>query len=101
MVSSAWCRLPRPVVPRSRARHNTGVTPNPTPAELLAAPTYWTARAMQEQGSRFFQALGQALEAADLGNRRLIYQTWPAECGDFYRRGLLLAQAEAGEAPGA
>ena len=33
---------------------------------LIDAPIYWTARAMQEQGSRFFQALGMALEAADL-----------------------------------
>ena len=61
----------------------------------MNAPTYWTARAMQEQGSRFFQALGLALEAADLTNRRLIYRTWPAECWDFYSRGQVLALTEA------
>ncbi|WP_424952082.1 hypothetical protein [Deinococcus sp.] len=61
---------------------------------LMTAPAHWTARAMQEQGSRFFQALGAALDAADLHNRRLIYRTWPAECQDFYRRGLLLAAEE-------
>lgn len=61
---------------------------------LMDAPIYWTARAMQEQGSRFFQALGMALEAADLSNRRLIFQTWPAECWDFYGRGQVLAAAE-------
>ncbi|WP_407570790.1 hypothetical protein [Deinococcus altitudinis] len=60
---------------------------------LMDAPTYWTARAMQEQGSRFFQALGVALEAADLGNRRTIYRTWPAECWDFYGRGRVLEAA--------
>gem|GEM_PF-2396599 len=62
-------------------------------AVLMAAPVYWTARAMQEQGSRFFQAIGAALNAADLGNRRLIYATWPDECWDFYGRGLLLEAA--------
>ncbi|WP_456829862.1 hypothetical protein [Deinococcus sp. UYEF24] len=61
---------------------------------LMDAPTYWTALAMQEQGSRFFQALGMALDAADLSNRRLIYQTWPAECWDFYGRGWVLEAAE-------
>ena len=63
--------------------------------ELLRAEPYWIARAMQEQGSRFFRALGLALEAADLPNRRLIYQTWPEACWDFYGRGLRLAEAEA------
>jgi hypothetical protein len=78
-------------------RQNSCMTqPDPTPEVLMAAPVYWTARAMQEQGSRFFQAIGQALEAADLGNRRLLYQTWPAECRDFYQRGLLLAGREEG-----
>ncbi|WP_425148100.1 hypothetical protein [Deinococcus sp.] len=57
---------------------------------LINSEPYWTARAMQEQGSRFFQCLGQALDAADLSNRRRIYATWPAECWDFYQRGLLL-----------
>ena len=61
---------------------------------LLAAAPYWTAHAMQEQGSRFFQHLGAALAAADLANRRLIYQTWPHECWDFYQRGLTLQRAE-------
>ncbi len=61
---------------------------------LLAAPRYWTALAMQEQGSRFYQALGMALDAADAHNRRLIYATWPAECWDFYQRGRLLEQQQ-------
>jgi len=65
-------------------------SPDQRLAVLMAAPVYWTARAMQEQGSRFFQAIGEALNAADLGNRRLIYSTWPAECWDFYGRGRLL-----------
>ncbi len=64
---------------------------------LLAQPPYWTAHAMQEQGSRFFQHLGAALAAADFANRRLIYQTWPAECWDFHQRGLTLQRAEEGE----
>ncbi|AZI41450.1 hypothetical protein EHF33_00680 [Deinococcus psychrotolerans] len=64
---------------------------------LLDSPPYWIAHAMQEQGSRFFQHLGAALAAADLANRRLIYQTWPAECWDFYLRGLTLQRAEEGE----
>ncbi|THF68225.1 hypothetical protein E7T06_17605 [Deinococcus sp. Arct2-2] len=72
--------------------------PRPTPedrlAQLLAAEPYWTARAMQEQGSRFYAALGQALDAADLRNRRLLYITWPDEIWDFYERGLLLEAAE-------
>ncbi len=61
---------------------------------MLSAPGYWTARAMQEQGSRFFQAIGAALDASDMQNRRRIYQTWPAECWDFYGRGLLLEARE-------
>lgn len=61
---------------------------------LMSAQTYWTARVMQEQGSRFFQAIGQALDAADVGNRRRIYQTWPDECWDFYQRGLLIRERE-------
>ncbi|GAA4004116.1 hypothetical protein GCM10022631_13790 [Deinococcus rubellus] len=61
-------------------------------AALTAQPPYWTAHAMQEQGSRFFQHLGAALAAADLANRRLIFQTWPGECWDFYQRGLALQQ---------
>ncbi len=48
---------------------------------------------MQEQGSRFFQHLGAALAAADLANRRRIFQTWPSECWDFYQRGLALEQS--------
>ncbi len=59
-------------------------------AELLAAAPYWTAHAMQEQGSRFYQHLGAALFAADLENRRRIYQTWPEACWEFYQRGLTL-----------
>lgn len=61
---------------------------------LLLSEHYWTARAMQQQGSRFYRALGQALEAADAVNRRLIYQTWPEACWDFYQRGLRLAEVE-------
>ncbi|WP_221088873.1 hypothetical protein [Deinococcus aquaedulcis] len=68
----------------------------PQQQELEQAPVYWTARAMQEQGSRFYRALGEALEAADAQNRRLILRTWPAACWDFYERGQRLA-AEAGE----
>ena len=63
-------------------------------ATMLSAPGYWTARTMQEQGSRFFQAIGAALDASDMQNRRRIYQTWPAECWDFYQRGLLLEARE-------
>ena len=63
---------------------------------LLAAEPYWIARAMQEQGSRFYRALGQTLEAADTRNRRLIYATWTAECWDFYERGERLRAAEEG-----
>ncbi|RJF73054.1 hypothetical protein D3875_17400 [Deinococcus cavernae] len=62
--------------------------------QLLDSEPYWIARAMQEQGSRFYRALGQALEAADAVNRRRIYETWTAECLDFYQRGLRLAEAE-------
>ena len=71
------------------------LTPEDRLAHLMAAEPYWTARAMQEQGSRFYAALGQALDAADLRNRRLLYVTWPDEIWDFYQRGLLLAAAEA------
>lgn len=63
-------------------------------SELLHAEVYWTARAMREQGSHFFQKLGEALERADAGNRRKIYATWTEELYDFYRRGVLLAQTE-------
>lgn len=69
-------------------------TPNPQLAELLSAEPYWTARAMQEQGSRFYRALGQALEAADAVNRRLIYETWPEALWDFYGRGLRIQATE-------
>ncbi|WP_034383691.1 hypothetical protein [Deinococcus sp. YIM 77859] len=60
---------------------------------LLGSETYWTARAMREQGSRFYRALGEALEAADLTNRRRIYETWTEELWDFYKRGLRLEEA--------
>lgn len=70
-------------------------TPEDRLARLMTAEPYWTARAMQEQGSRFYAALGQALDAADLRNRRLLYVTWPDEFWDFYERGLLLEAAEA------
>lgn len=63
--------------------------------ELLASEPYWTAQVMQEQGSRFYRAIGAALEAADAVNRRRIYEVWTAECFDFYQRGLRLAEAEA------
>ncbi|MBB5362634.1 hypothetical protein [Deinococcus humi] len=62
---------------------------------LMAAEVYWTALAMKQQGSRFYRAIGEALEAADVPNRRRIYQTWPDAVWDFYLRGLRL---EAGEA---
>ena len=61
---------------------------------MLSTSGYWTARAMQEQGSRFFRAIGAALDAADMQNRRRIYQTWPTESWDFYGRGLLLEARE-------
>ena len=67
-------------------------------ATLLASEPYWTARAMQEQGSRFYRHLGAALEAADAVNRRLIYQTWPDALWDFHTRGLRLEAQEAGAA---
>ncbi|MFB9992159.1 hypothetical protein ACFFLM_09325 [Deinococcus oregonensis] len=75
------------------------LTPEHRLSTLLAAEPYWTARAMQEQGSRFYAALGQALDAADLINRRLLYATWPNEIWDFYERGLLL-EAEESESLG-
>ncbi len=62
---------------------------------LMNSEAYWTALAMKEQGSRFYRALGEALDAADIPNRRRIYQTWPDALWDFYLRGLRL---EAGEA---
>lgn len=49
---------------------------------------------MREQGSAFFQKLGEALERADARNRRKIYETWTHEVYDFYRRGLQLVQSE-------
>lgn len=52
---------------------------------------------MREQGSRFFRALGEALDAADAGNRRRIYETWTDEVWDFYGRGLRLEAEERGE----
>lgn len=61
---------------------------------LLGSEVYWTALAMKQQGSRFYRALGEALEAADGPNRRLLYQTWPDALWDFYLRGRRL---EAGE----
>lgn len=75
-------------------RDDEGVNPDDQLATLLASEPYWTAQAMQEQGSRFYRALGAALEAADTLNRRRIYETWTAECFDFYQRGLRLAAAE-------
>lgn len=62
---------------------------------LLASEPYWTVQAMREQGSRFYRALGEALEAADLTNRRRIYATWKDEVWVFYERGLRLAAARA------
>lgn len=67
---------------------------------LIASETYWTARAMREQGSRFYRALGDALEAADLGNRRRLYGTWPDEFWDFYERGLRLEAERSSLSPG-
>ncbi len=61
---------------------------------LVASEPYWTVQAMQQQGSRFYRAIGTALEAADAANRRLIYQTWTDEVWDFYQRGLVLERAE-------
>ncbi|SMB92309.1 hypothetical protein [Deinococcus hopiensis] len=61
---------------------------------LLRSQGYWTARAMREQGSRFFRALGEALDAADATNKRRIYEAWTNEVWDFYERGLRLEAAE-------
>lgn len=63
-------------------------------AELIASEPYWTVQAMQIQGSRFYRALGSALEAADAVNRRLIYQTWTDAIWEFYQRGRDLERAE-------
>lgn len=84
---------------RSARRTIASVNETPTTDQLQlqtlnAAPVYWTAQAMQEQGSRFFQHLGAALFAADLANRRIIYMTWPEACWDFYQRGLILQAAQ-------
>jgi len=83
--------------------HGTAAGEVPADAErrvqvLMRSVTYWTARAMQEQGSRFYRAIGQALDAADAGNRRVIYAAWPDECWDFYLRGLTLQAQEEGGA---
>ncbi|PNY80013.1 hypothetical protein [Deinococcus koreensis] len=67
---------------------------------LLASEPYWTALAMKTQGSRFFRALGEALDAADAPNRRRLYETWPDELLEFYRRGLRLEAAESGPGEG-
>ena len=64
----------------------------------MAAPTYWTARALREQGRRFYRALGEALAAADATNRRRLYAGWTDEFWDFYGRGLRLAELEEGGA---
>ena len=63
-------------------------------AVLLSSEPYWTARAMQEQGSAFYQKLGEALERADPANRRRLYEAWPDEFVDFHGRGLRLRDAE-------
>ena len=73
---------------------DAGVNRDDQLQELLASEPYWTARVMQEQGSRFYRALGAALEAADAVNRRRLYEVWTVECHDFYQRGLRLAQTE-------
>lgn len=67
---------------------------------LLASEPYWTALAMKTQGSRFFRALGEALDAADALNRRRIYETWTEEVWEFYRRGRRLEAAESGSGEG-
>lgn len=71
---------------------------DPRVGTLMAAPTYWTARALREQGSRFYRALGEALEAADATNRRRLYVGWTDEFWDFHERGLRLAEQEEGPA---
>ncbi len=69
-------------------------TENSKLAILYRSEPYWTARAMQEQGSQFFQHLGAALQAADLSNRYRIFEGWAVECWDFYQRGLELQKGE-------
>lgn len=59
---------------------------------LFGAEHHWIAYVMKEQGSRFYRALGEAIDAADQRNRRLIYRTWTEEIWDFYQRGLMLAE---------
>lgn len=54
---------------------------------------------MKEQGSRFYRALGEALDAGDARNRQLIYRTWTDAVWDFYQRGLRLEAAEAAPLP--
>lgn len=61
---------------------------------LLSAETHWTALAMKTQGSRFYRALGEALDAADQHNRRRIYTCWTDEIWDFYLRGQALEASE-------
>ncbi|WP_027481348.1 hypothetical protein [Deinococcus pimensis] len=61
---------------------------------LMRSEPYWTARAMREQGSAFYQKLGEALERADLANRRRLYGAWLDEFEDFHARGLRLAAEE-------
>lgn len=73
-------------------------TENSKMATLYRSEPYWTARAMQEQGSQFFQHLGAALQAADKANRIRILETWSVECWDFYQRGLELQKREEGGA---
>lgn len=72
----------------------TDVPPEDRLAVLLAAEPYWIARAMQEQGSAFYQKLGEALDRADVLNRRRVYETWTEAIWDFYRRGLELEARE-------
>ena len=40
---------------------------DPRVQTLLTSETYWTARAMREQGSRFYRALADALRAGSPG----------------------------------
>jgi hypothetical protein len=67
---------------------------------LLTSETYWTALALRTQGSRFYRALGDALDAADAVNRRKLYETWPDAFWDFHARGLRLRAGEAPPTPG-